>query len=148
MKFLRGSLLAALLCFSALTLTACGSDGSTDIAPYAGATAFTADKTTQDTFKNALKGVKEAKLETFAVKDDPAAVKAFYESQFKDTGWTDRHEMIEDASKQQTTSNGWALAYEKGPKLVSLTLTPANLAAGRFPEAKNQNVLVIISATK
>ena len=146
-KTFRPTILVSLLLLASLLLTACGDTGP-EIPPYAGARAIQVDAATQNSFKEGLKGIKEANLATYAVKDDPAAVKAYYDSQYKDKGWADRSAEIEVAAKQQQTQNGWALAYEKGGKVVSLVLTPGAAAATRFPAAQGDNVLVVISATK
>lgn len=147
-KFVRQSGLLLILLLLTLTLAACGGEAGADVAPYGGATVLQVDQATQDSFKNTVKGIKEAKLQTFAIKDDPSAVRAYYDSQYKDKGWTDKHEEIKEAATQVQNQNGWALAFEKGGKVVSLVLTPAAAAAARFPEAQGQNVLVVVSATK
>lgn len=146
-KIFRSGFLVPLLLVASLLLSACG-DTVQDITLYAGARTISVDPATQNSFKEGLKGIKEANLATYAVKDDPAAVKSYYDSQYKDKGWTDRSAEIEVAAKQQVTQNGWALAYEKGGKVVSLVLTPGAAAAARFPSAQGDNVLVVISATK
>jgi hypothetical protein len=146
-KIVRASFVGPLLLVVSLMLAACG-DTPQEIAPYTGARAFTVDQATQDSFKNGLKGIKDATLTTYAIKDDPAAIKSYYDSQYKDKGWADRSNDVKEAATQQQTLNGWVLAYEKGSKVVSLVLTPGASAAGRFPEAQGDNVLVVISATK
>ncbi len=146
-KIFQVSFLMPLLLLASLLLTACG-DNPQAIAPYASARPITVDQATQDSFKQGLKGIKEANLATYAIKDDPAAVKSYYDSQYKDNGWTDRSKEIAEAATQQQAQNGWALAYEKGNKVVSLVLTPGAAAAARFPEAQGDNVLVVISASK
>jgi hypothetical protein len=146
-RIFRAGVLLPLLLLASLLLTACG-DTPQAIAPYAGARTITVDQATQDSFKQGLKGIKEAKMATYAIKDDPAAVKSYYDSQYKDNGWTDRSKEIAEAATQQQAQNGWALAYEKGNEVVSLVLTPGAAAAVRFPEAQGDNVLVVISASK
>lgn len=146
-KIFRPGFLVPLLLVASLLLTACG-DAAQEIAPYTGARTITVDQATQNSFKEGLKGIKDANLTTYAVKDDPAAVKSYYDSQYKDKGWVDRSAAIDVAAKQQQTQNGWALAYEKNGKVVSLVLTPGAAAATRFPAAQGDNVLVVISATK
>lgn len=146
-KIFRSSLLAPMLLVVALLLAACGDTGQ-DVAPYNGARQLTVDSATQNSFKEGLKGIKEANLTTYAIKDDPAAVKSYYDSQYKDKGWTDRSTEIDTAAKAQAAQNGWALAYEKNGKVVSLVLTPGASALSRFPGAQGDNVLVVVSATR
>jgi hypothetical protein len=146
-KPFRSSFLVVLLLLASLLLTACG-DAAQEIAPYSGARTINVDAATQNSFKEGLKGIKEAKLTTYAVKDDPATVKSYYDAQYKEKGWSDRSQEIAEASTQQQAQNGWALAYEKSGKFVSLVMTPGAAAATRFPEAQGDNVLVIVSATK
>jgi hypothetical protein len=146
-KIVRVTFLGPLLLVVSLLLAACG-DAPPDITPYTGARAITVDQTTQNSFKEGLKGIKDATLTTYAIKDDPTAVRSYYDSQYKDNGWTDRSAEIKDAATQQQAQNGWALAYEKGSKVVSLVMTPGAAAAARFPDAGGDNVLVVISATK
>ncbi len=149
-KIMRISSLLVLVALLSLTLAACGNEDTTAVAPYGGAKAFELDANTQNSFKEALKGIKDAKIESFTTKDDPTAVKAFYDSQYKDKGWTNRAEetTVAEAIKAQTANAGWALAYEKGSKVVSISLTPSTVAASRFANTNGENVLVVISASK
>lgn len=147
MKVARLLLFALILVASSLLLVACGSSAP-DVAPYAGAVKFEPPADTMKTFKDNLKGVKEAALETYAVKDDINAVRSYYESQFKDKGWHDNKEEIKDAAKQIEQAGGWALAFEKSGKIYTLTMTPATAAAARFPQAENSNVLVVVSGAR
>ena len=146
-KIFRSSYLVPVMLLVSLLLAACGDTGQ-DIAPYAGARQLTVDTATQNSFKEGLKGIKDASLTTYAIKDDPAAVKSYYDSQYKDKGWTDRSAEIDTAAKQQAAQNGWALAYEKSGKVVSLVLTPGVSALSRFPSAQGDNVLVVITASR
>ncbi len=146
-KFIRQLGLVLLLLGCSLGLAACGSEGESEIAPYSAARPLTIDKSAEDSVKTALKGVKGVKVETFAFKDDPIAVKTYYETKFKELGWLDQKEKIAEVAKQQNPS-GWALTYEKGGKVMSLVMTPGTMAAPKFPEAQGDNVLVILSATK
>jgi hypothetical protein len=108
-RIFRAGFLLPLLLLASLLLTACG-DNPQAIAPYASARTITVGQATQDSFKQGLKGIKEAKMATYAIKDDPAAVKSYYDSQYKDNGWTDRSKEITEAAAQQQAQNGWALA--------------------------------------
>jgi hypothetical protein len=146
MKSVRLGVFGALLMLCSLVLTACGGGDTSDIALYPGATALEPDATTLTTFKDAMKPVKEAKLEMFAIKDDPAAIRAHYEAQYADKGW--KKEPVTDAAKQQEAVGSWALAYEKSGKLSTLTLVPAAQASARFPNAGGSNVLLKISGAR
>src|SRR5690349_19056373 len=116
-KIFRSSFIVPMLLLASLLLTACGDTGP-EVTPYNGARQLTVDTATQNSFKDGLKGIKDANLTAYAIKDDPAAVKSYYDSQYKDKGWTDRSTEIDVAAKQQAAQNGWALAYEKSGKVV------------------------------
>ncbi len=140
--------LTLLLLLCSLGLAACGNETPSEIAPYTGARTLPLDQASTDSVKTALKGIKEVKLETFAIKDDPALVKAYYEVQYKDKGWADQKDKVAEVARQQQTPGGWTLIYEKGGKLTSLVLTPGNAASAKFPTAQGENVLVILSGAK
>jgi hypothetical protein len=146
LKSVRFGFFGVLLLALSLLLAACGGGDLTDIAGYPGATTLEPDAATLTTFKDAMKPVREAKLEMFAIKDDPAAIRAHYEAQYADKGW--KKEPVTDAAKQQEASGSWAIAYEKGGKLSTLTLVPAAQAAARFPNAGGNNVLLKISGSR
>ena len=146
---LKFSLLAVTLLLFSIGLSACGDGGIADVTPFTGATLLQNNKNTQDSFEKSLKGVKQGKLVTYAIKDDPATIKTHYENQFREKNWTDHHEAIAESSKALESQKGWALAYTRGNETVSLVLTPNNsTTASLYPEATGQNILTIISAAK
>ncbi len=148
-KFIRltGSLLG-LLCFS-LSLAACGTDVTGDIKPFDGAKPYSVDQKTQDSFKAVISGIKDAKLTAYTITGAAADIKTYYDNAFRQAGWVTREAEIADIAKQQSNQQGWALAYEKGTSVVSLTLTPGTAAQVNFPNINTaDNLLLMISATK
>ncbi|HEX2912533.1 MAG TPA: hypothetical protein VH186_17115 [Chloroflexia bacterium] len=147
-RFFRFFSLIVLLSLLSLALAACGSEASSDVPPYTGAQPITLDQQTQDSFNASVKGIKDAKLQAYSISGDSAQIQAYYESQYKDKGWTSRDSQIEEEARQQQLQNGWAMAYEKGNKVVSLIFTPASSASIHFPQAQGNNVLLVVSASK
>ena len=147
LKIMRRSGLIGLLLVFSLALVACG-DTPVEVPVYTGATPLTADQAALDAAKNDLKSLKDVKIETYAFKDDPAQVKAYYQAQYKDKGWADQQDKVADLAKQQQTPGGWVLVYEKNGRVVSLVATPASTAGAKFPNAQGENVLSIISGSK
>ena len=147
-KIARIGLILGLL-LTTLTLTACGSQPTADITPYQTAKPFQPDQKTLDSFKESVKGIKAATLTTYSVTGTPADIKTYYDNEFQKAGWKSHETEIADVTRQQVSQNGWSIAYEKGPNIATLTLTPGSLAATNFPSvASTDNLLVMISASK